>query len=268
MSEEIIQEVGEQFKNLLRERFNPYEEKDFSLRMSNIGRPLCQLWMEKNKVPKSPLSYNHSFKMVLGDVVEVLAVAVLKAAGVNVEEWQKKVELPIGDTKIKGTLDVKIDGGVYDIKSASPFAFQHKFDNPRGFSKLLEDDPFGYVSQGYLYGKADNADFKGWIAIEKSTGEWTILETPYSSTGYAKSAAKEAATTIEHLNEAKEFRRCFEPENETFNGKETGNKVLPLTCAFCSWKEKCWEGEGLVHADNPRSKARYPQKRWYLGTIK
>src|SRR5690606_30678938 len=210
MSDEIIEEVGEQFKNLLRAKFTPQEEREFSLRMSNVGRPLCQLWMEKNGVPKSPMAYNHSFKMILGDVVEVLAVAVMKAAGVNVEAWQQPVEVNLEATTIKGTLDVIIDGKVYDIKSASPYSFEYKFDNPNGFNKLLEDDPFGYISQGYLYGKGTELPFAGWIAINKSTGDWTILETPYSSSGYTKSAVNEASSTVHSLEGSEEFRRCFE----------------------------------------------------------
>ena len=37
-----------------------------------------------------------------------------------------------------------------------------------------------------------------------------------------------------------EFRRCFEPEIETFRGKTTGNKILNKNCTFCDFRFACW----------------------------
>ena len=37
------------------------------------------------------------------------------------------------------------------------------------------------------------------------------------------------------------FERCFEPEKETFRGKETGNTVLNKHCTFCSYRFDCWK---------------------------
>ena len=54
---------------------------------------------------------------------------------------------------IKGTLDVIIDENgtkkVWDIKSASPYSFDHKFGN--GYDKIKEDDAFGYIVQASVY---------------------------------------------------------------------------------------------------------------------
>lgn len=267
IDEAIVEEFGETCKNLLREVFNS-RPRDFTIRMSNIGRPLCQLQMEKAGEPREPFDYNHPTKMMIGHLIEALAVATMKAAGIKIETAQEKVSIPINDTEIHGTLDVTIDGGVYDIKSCSPFAFEFKFNNPNGFQRLLEDDPFGYIAQGYLYGASKDLPFKGWIAINKSTGEWAVLETPYSQTGYKKQAVKKAEDTVLALANETEFKRCFTPQDEVFNKKATGNKVLGITCSYCPWKLKCWEGEELNYAVNPRSKGKYPQRKWYLGEIK
>ena len=50
--EEWIEEAGEMFKDTLRKQLSP-REKDFRIRMSNVGRPLCQLQKEKSGAPKS-----------------------------------------------------------------------------------------------------------------------------------------------------------------------------------------------------------------------
>ena len=50
MSDEIIHQVADDIKDALQRQFGgKVKRKDFTLRMSNVGRPTCQLWYEKNK---------------------------------------------------------------------------------------------------------------------------------------------------------------------------------------------------------------------------
>ena len=72
----------------------------------------------------------------------------------------------------------QISNKIYDIKTASPYAFDSKFGEWGGYNKIKEDDTFGYVAQGYSYSYAGKSKFGGWIAINKSTGEWAICEAP------------------------------------------------------------------------------------------
>ena len=53
------------------------------------------------------------------------------------------------------------------------------------------------------------------------------------------------------------FERCFEPEEETFRGKATGNLVLNKNCTFCDFKKACWEI--LIEAPAVMSKAQFPK---------
>lgn len=271
LDEKTIEEFGEKCKEIIRRRFTPSEPRAFTIRASNIGRPLCQLQHEKAGTDKPQVEYHHIFKMFIGDMIEAAAVAVMKGAGVNVQDEQVEVNVTLPEEVngepvcVSGTLDVIIDDGVYDIKSASPFAFEYKFNNENGFDRILHDDPFGYLTQGYLYSEGSGYKFKGWIAINKSTGEWAVLETPFSDTGHRRTALRTASRNSDALITNKPFVRCFDPEEETFNGKKTGNRILPITCSFCPYKKACWEKEGLTYAENPRSKAKYKQKRWYLG---
>ena len=59
-----------------------------------------------------------------------------------------------------------------------------------------------------------------------------------------------------------ELVRCFEPEKETFNGKETGNLVLNKNCTFCSYKHTCWPNMQELPA--VKSKAKDPKIVSYI----
>ena len=55
--------------------------------MSNIGRPTCQLWFDKNK-PETALPKPTTFvmNMMLGDIVEAVFKGVLKESNVAFED--------------------------------------------------------------------------------------------------------------------------------------------------------------------------------------
>ncbi len=64
ISDEDIELAGEQFKEALKRQFKARDD-EFRLRMSNIGRPLCQLQKEKAKAPKTRMPYNHAVRMMI-----------------------------------------------------------------------------------------------------------------------------------------------------------------------------------------------------------
>ena len=227
--------------------------------MSSIGKPLCQLQMEKSGAEPETPSYQSKMKFIFGDLIEALAITILKSSGVKIDEFQKKVSHKFGKDKINGTYDAKILGKVWDIKSASPYSFKYKF--AEGFDAILKDDIFGYVSQGYLYSKAEDVDFGGWIAIDKSSGEWAVVETPINDDKHAKEALEKAERNFKALNNDEPFKRQYEDIEETFNGKVTGNRVLGKECSFCSYKKSCWEG--IQYLPQQQSKAMNPKYFWY-----
>ncbi len=265
VDEHLVEEFGELAKEAFRKMFDNPDK--FKLRMSAIGRPFCQQWMAKNKQPKGKSAYNEPMKFLIGDLIESAAIVILKGAKVNVEQTNQSVSLAIGGIQLEGTYDVKIDGTIFDIKSASPYSFTNKFNSFNPFESILKDDPFGYVNQGYLYAEADKSKFGGWIAINKSTGEWALAETPVIDNSYKKEAIKNAEQNIKDLVANKEFKRDFDVVDETFRKKKTGNKYLGITCTYCSYKEKCWGKFGLVHKAQPSSQAQHPRYYWYVGNI-
>ena len=242
LSPELVKEFEKACGEALKRQFNP-QNKKWRIRMSGLGKPLCQQQLDKKQLPKD-LEYNAVMRFLIGDLVEASAIFIMKASGINVEYTQKEVSTDIGGENINGTLDVKIDNKVWDIKSASPYAFTNKFGNYGGYNKLKEDDPFGYLVQGYGYSKADNSPFGGWIAINKSTGEWAICEAPIEQEEEKNEALQKASDNVKALVEDKPFKKLFEPKKESIKIKGesvfTGNELMPMACSFCSYKYHCW----------------------------
>ena len=166
-------------------------------------------------------------------------------------------------SKINGTYDIEIGNSIYDIKSASPWAFEHKFGDEGGFNSIVEDDSFGYLSQGYLYSESENKKFGGWIVINKSTGEWLVTETPTEDEKYKNIAINLSKENLHALDEGKPFRRCFSDIEETFRKIPTGNRVLGIVCSFCPYKFPCWGKDKLQYLPQQQSKGKSPKWVYY-----
>ena len=238
---------------------------DWKPRMSSLGRPLCQQKMERDGAEKN-FEYNSLVRFMFGDLVEAIAILVMKSAGVDIEAEQEAVKLQLGKHSVSGTLDVEIDGKVWDIKSASPYAFEQKFGQMGGYKKIKEDDVFGYVSQGYLYSKSRDKDFGGWIVINKASGEWVVCEAPELQEEDKKEALALAEKNLNALLSGEKFKRCFTDKEETYkdkdkNVKKTGNRVLSSICGFCDFKRTCWP-DAIMHR-KVGSTARFPKSVWY-----
>jgi hypothetical protein len=266
MSDEIIEEAVAAFRKAMNAHFKPKKDRVFEPYLSSIGRPLCQLQMEQSGAEREPPEWHFRMKMLFGDMTEIAAVAIMKAAGIPVVDEQKEVKWDSGYGEVRGKLDFNIEGeGVYDLKSASSYQYTYKFNQGDAFHKIREDDAFGYIVQGYLYGEGAGEKFKGWIVINKATGEWCIAPTPIADNSYRKEAIRTAQSNAKALAEGAEFKRCYEPVIESFNGKKTGNKYLDTTCSYCPYKNACW-GK-VTHMAQPKSKAKSPKKFYYIGDV-
>jgi hypothetical protein len=234
MSDDTIQQVAQDVSDALKRQFGGGNKRDgFGLRMSNIGRPSCQLWFEKNR-PETALPRPTTFvmNMMLGDIVEAVFKGLLKEAGVEYED-SKKVTLELPDHSISGTYDIVIRDAVDDIKSASDWSYRNKFES---YDTLASNDSFGYVAQLAGYAKASGKKAGGWWVVNKARGSFKYV--PATSIDVDAEVDKIDAT-VKKVNENK-FERCFEPVKETFRKKETGNLVLNKNCSFCSYRFDCW----------------------------
>ena len=161
------------------------KKRKFSIRMSGLGRPLCQQLLDRQGM-KEDMDYNALFRFLFGDLVESVMVLIMEQAEVDIVAKQKPVKLTIAGHEVTGTLDLILRDEmgiekVWDVKSASEWAFKFKYTGFGGYDKIKEDDPFGYVMQGHLYGEATGLPFGGWIVVNKSSGELAMVEAPTSA---------------------------------------------------------------------------------------
>jgi len=256
MSQENIEQVATDIKDALNRQFNTKREEEFRLRMSNIGRPSCQLWWAKNHADKaSPKPTTFVMNMMLRDIVEAVFKGLLTQAGVEYQN-SEAVTLKLKDGKnITGTYDLVVDGAVDDIKSASDWSYKYKFES---FETLKAGDSFGYIGQLAGYAKASGHKVGGWWVVNKANGQFKYVS---ASNMEMEQELDNIRATIAAAN-AKEFKRCFEPEPEYFRKIPTGNMVLNKNCTFCDYRNSCWET--LRELPAQMSQAKEPKMTQYI----
>jgi hypothetical protein len=209
-------------------------DTDFTVRMSNVGKPSRQMWFEKRD-PNGRGSVDGAtqIKFLYGHVLEEIVLMLVRMAQHNVTDEQKEVTV----NGIVGHMDCKINGQVVDVKSASKFAF-NKF--MRG--TLADDDPFGYLGQLAGYEKAEGTNEGGFLVINKESGELCMyvpddLDKPNIDT--------KINTLLDELKLDTPPNLCYTPIPD---GKK-GNMQLPKGCTWCKYKHECHkdanDGEGL-----------------------
>ena len=252
-SEETAKRIGEEVAEAVIRQFGSGQSrKEFRLRMSNIGRPTCQLWFEKNK-PESALPKPSTFvmNMMIGDIVEAIFKGLLKEAKVDFDDTDQ-VTLDVGDsngTRVSGSYDLIMGGAVDDIKSASDWSYRNKFES---YASLKKSDPFGYIGQLAGYAKASDKRAGGWWVVNKANGDFKYVP---AAIDMRKELTK-LKETVEKVNENK-FERCFEAVPETYRGKPSGNMVLNDNCRFCDYRFECWPN--MQELPSKVSQAREPK---------
>jgi hypothetical protein len=208
--------------------------KDFTLRMSNIGKPSRQLWYEKrDEQGRGGIDGATQIKFLYGHLLEEIVLMLVRMAGHTVTDEQKEVKVE----GILGHMDCKINGEVVDVKTASRFAF-NKFREGR----LAQDDPFGYMGQLAGYEKAEGTDQGGFLVLNKESRELCMyvpddLDKPNITTTINKLVPALKLDTPPDL--------CYDL---IADGKK-GNIKLPKGCSWCKYKYQCHQdandGDGL-----------------------
>jgi hypothetical protein len=230
---DIVEAFGKRLAETMASRLKR-EPREFTLRMSNIGKPcLRQLWLERvypDKVEK--LNASTLLKFQYGDLLEELLLFLAELSGHRVEGRQDTQRIG----SIVGHRDAVIDGVVVDVKSASTFSFG-KFKN-----HLSKDtDAFGYIDQlqSYLHGSQGDA-----IVTDKGRGAFLVIDKTlgHLCLDFHKYVPKdwegEYERRIEIVNGTEIPNRAFRPEPD---GK-SGNTKLGVNCSYCSVKTACYPG--------------------------
>jgi len=265
LPKQLVDEFKTSCGKAVEKQFSRQKDAQERIRMSGLGRPVCQQQLNMRGQPKQS-SYNDVMRFLFGDLVEAVAMLVMKASGVKVIGEQQPCELVLDGELIRGTLDVILDEEgelkVWDIKSASPYSFDYKFK--KGYDTIKDDDAFGYIMQGHLYGESKNLPFGGWIVINKSSGEWAVVPAPEDQMEERKQLILEANDIVKRIKSNK-FKIPFTPEWETYrvNGEtvRTKNKLMPKMCTFCEYKSHCWSKAS--YQPKITSRAKSPPNVWY-----
>jgi hypothetical protein len=208
--------------------------REFTLRMSNIGKPTRQLWFEKrDKNANNSINGSTQVKFLYGHMLEEIALMLVRMVGYSVTDEQKEVDV----NGVLGHMDCKINGEVVDVKTASRFAF-NKFRH----GTLAEDDPFGYLGQLAGYEEAEGTEHGGFFVINKESGELCM----YQPDDFDKPIITDKISkTIKALDLDSKPELCYNPIPD---GKK-GNIKLPKGCNWCKYKFECHKGsnggEGL-----------------------
>ena len=249
MSEEIIDRVTDEIRDSLKKQFVDKGNNIFRLRMSNLGRPYCQLWFDKNKPQTAlPPTSNFVINMMIGDVLESVFKGILSASGVDYQNG-KKVTLKLNDKVIEGTPDLILDGKVDDVKTASPWSYDNKF---KDYSTLAQGDSFGYIAQLAGYASACGVKPGGWWVINKANGDFKYV----AATGLHVDSNIEKAKNLSKELDKNYFRRVYSDEEETYRKRPTGNRKLGRECGWCNYRNACWPS--LKHRPSVVSKAEIP----------
>ena len=209
-------------------------DNNFTLRMSNIGRPARQLWYQKrDELIKSSIDGPTQIKFLYGHILEEIVLMLVRMAGHKVSDEQKEVKVK----GVVGHIDCKINNEIVDIKTASGFAFK-KFIQGR----LAEDDPFGYLGQLAGYEKSEGTNNGGFLVINKESGELCLHQPEDLDKPNITNKIDNLISCLD-INDKPE--RCYDPVPE---GKK-GNYKLHKSCFWCNYKFDCFKdvnnGQGL-----------------------
>lgn len=246
--EQVINDFGENVKQILRNNITEHEFDRRKLRMSNIGKKDRQLWYAYNGVEGEKLMPHTRIKFLYGHLIEEMVLALTKLAGHDVTDEQKQVEVD----GIKGSMDCKIDGVLTDVKSSSPYGFK-KFKD----GSLIDNDPFGYVEQIKGYAHAEGETKFGWLVMDKTNGHLTYLKYDMEDESQWYWSKLNFFSSPERIKNIKEVVKQPNPPKKCYghipDGK-SGNMKLGTGCSYCSYKYTCWEGglRTFIYSNGPR----------------
>jgi hypothetical protein len=245
-NETISALMGDNIAMTANQRFSKPQEPRGYLSLSSIGTPCKRkLWYKINETNSAePLQANALLKFFFGDMIEELVLAIVKAAGHDVQGEQDKLDVH----GIKGHRDCVIDGMTVDVKSASPFAFK-KFKD----GNLRDDDPFGYISQlsSYVYAGKDDP-----LVTNKTAGAFLVID---KVNGHicldAYDFEEDLKTKEEEMLAAKELVKGPIPEDRippVPQSKTSQNTKLDMQCSYCEFRKVCWpEARTFLYSTGP-----------------
>jgi hypothetical protein len=218
----IAMQAGREVEEAIKNAFEPYENKN-ELRMSSIGRCERAQWYAVKGYTPEEIEGSVYLTFLQGHILEAVLVALIKLAGHDVQDQQKKHTVE----GINGSQDCTIDGELVDIKTASAWSWDNKFA-----ADGIKDDAFGYVKQLSSYGKTDNRKEGYFLAFNKNKSTLKLCK---------QELEEDIDTFIVDLKDKMESDTPpMRLANATTFSKAEAKEKLCMTCAFCGFKEDCY----------------------------
>lgn len=241
LSDLAVDTFSKEIGTNLKEKFNEYaKERVSNLYLSNVGKPLRQLWFEiSSGLKPEPLSASTKLKFLYGDLLEDLVLLLAMEAGHSVTRLQERVEVD----GVRGKIDAVIDGWLVDVKSASSYSFS-KFKD----GEIRRNDPFGYIGQLCGYSRALNDMDAAFLAIDKTLGHLCLLKlTQEEIKSYdIHSRIKRVRETLNKSVPPDDYCYPVEPQGKS------GNLKLGISCSYCNHKRNCYpELRTFIYSSGP-----------------
>lgn len=235
ITDEQIDKFGEDIKSALKHWAHPTpRNSEFTIRMSNVGKPLRQTWYDSRTENKNVVTPTTMIKFLYGHLLEEVVLMLVRAAGHSVTDEQKEVEV----NGVLGHMDCKIDGEVVDVKTASSYAYR-KFQ----YGTLAEDDPFGYLAQLAGYEESEGTTEGGFLVMNKETGALCLHRPEELDKPNTKNRISSLKKVLKRATPPEEKCYPYVPEGTK------GNMRLHKNCNYCPYKFECHadanDGEGL-----------------------
>ena len=203
----IAMQAGREVEEAIKNAFEPYENKN-ELRMSSIGRCERAQWYAVKGYTPEEIEGSVYLTFLQGHILEAVLVALIKLAGHDVQDQQKKHT-------------------VEGINGSQDCTWENKFTESG-----IKDDAFGYIKQLSGYGKTDNRKEGYFLAFNKNKSTLKLCK---------QQLEEDIDTFIVDLKDKMESDTPpMRLANATTFSKAEAKEKLCMTCAFCGFKEDCY----------------------------
>ena len=218
----IADTVGKEVSDALVDALTTREHST-GLRMSGIGRCERAQWYKYKGVAEEPIPGQVYLTFLQGHLLEAVLLGLVELSGHKVTGKQGKHTVE----GVNGSQDCEIDGELVDGKTESAWSYDNKFKDDG-----IKDDAFGYIKQLSGYGKTKGRDTGYFLAFNKNKSTLKLCK-------------QELETDIDkHIKQLSVKMELDTPPmriaNATTVSKKTGEERLCMNCAFCGFKDECY----------------------------
>lgn len=246
----LLREAGARCtRSIERQLMQERESSKGKLRASSAGQCARKLWYTYTGQEGEPLQPRALMTFLCGDLMEVGLSVVARLAG-----W--KMIGKSGNPDEEPSLDVVLPSGkmvqghpddlLHNEEEQKFYLVEFKSANEYGFEEFVKNglsDTFGYATQVSLY--LDSLSLKHGIVCYVCKTNGQIADRVVSRDA---SLVAKAKLRLDGILAGQEPGREHSPVPETEYDRKTkrreptGMMVLPVQCAYCAFRDKCWAG--------------------------